>query len=77
MILHVLLHRNLYISKIRLSMPLAMRNEFSTMSHSRKLMFILSGLNDVFCHEFLLVYKNMSVFVYEMYKQRKKLYEPP
>ena len=70
-------HRNLYMSKIRLSMPLAMKNEFDNMSYSSKLIFILSGMNSKYCHEFLIIYKSMSIFVYEMYKARKKRYEPP
>ena len=70
-------HRKLYMSKIRLSMPLAMKNEFNNMNHYNKLMFILSGMNCKYSHEFRLIYKTMSMFVFEMYKSRKKLYEPP
>ena len=70
-------HRNLYISKIHLSMPFAMKNEFNNMTHSDKLIFILSAMNSKYCQEFLIIYKSMSLFIHEMYKVRKKLYEPP
>ena len=70
-------HRNIYLSKIRLSMPLAMKNEFISMTYSDKLTFILSAMNSNYSREFSIIYKSMSLFVYEMYRARKKLYEPP
>ena len=71
------IYRNLYLSKIRLSMPFAMKQEFNHMNCSDKLKFILSAMNSQYSREFLLIYKSMSIFVYEMYRARKKLYEPP
>ena len=70
-------YRNIYLSKIRLSMPLAMKNEWIDMTNSNKLIFILSAMNSNYSREFTIIYKSMSLFVYEMYRMRKKLYEPP
>ena len=58
-------------------MPFAMKQEFNHMNCSDKLKFILSAMNSQYSREFLLIYKSMSIFVYEMYRARKKLYEPP
>ena len=58
-------------------MPFAMKNEFINMTNSNKLIFILSAMNSNYSREFTIIYKSMSLFVYEMYRVRKKLYEPP
>ena len=69
--------RNLYLGKVRLSMPLAMKNEFNNMTNSNKCLFILSAMNSKFCVDFMLIYKSMSSFVFEMYRERYKLYKRP
>ena len=66
--------RNLLISKLRFCMPLAMKNEFNEMTHVNKCKFILSAMNSRYNEDWMLIYQSMSTFVYEMYKERKKLY---
>ena len=69
--------RNLYLSKIRLSMPLAMKQEFNDMTNSNKCRFIFSAMNMKYCADFKIIYKSMASFIFEMYRARKKLYQPP
>ena len=54
-------------------MPRAMRDSFEVLSNYEKLRFICSGT----IKEFHGVMKGMANFIFFMYKERKKLYEPP
>ena len=67
--------RNLYLSKVRFSMPFAMRNEFVGMTNKDKCLFILSAMNSKYNADWLSIYESMSTFVYELYKKRKLLYK--
>ena len=53
-------------------MPSPMRESFLNMTDSEKTIFLVSGLNCDFCQEWLYLYRATAVFVYEMYKYRKK-----
>ena len=67
--------RSKNLSQIRLAMPFAMRREFTDMTVSSKYYFILSAFNSEYCVEWNSIYKSISVFVYEIYKQRKVMYD--
>ena len=58
-------------------MPFAMKQEFDDMTNSNKCKFIFSAMNMKYCADFKIIYKSMSSFIFEMYRARKKLYQPP
>ena len=66
--------RTVYLSKLRFSMPYAMKREFINMCNRDKLYFILSGFDCEFCTEWIYVYRAVAVFVHEMYRRRKRIY---
>ena len=51
--------RNLYLGKIRLGMPLAMKNDFNDITHFNKLRLILSAMNSKYWADFKLIYKSI------------------
>ena len=66
--------RDFYMNYLLFIMPLPMKLAFLNMSSKEKALFILSGLNCDFCQEWMYIYRAVAVFVYEMYKYRKKLH---
>lgn len=66
--------RDFYMNYLLFLMPLPMKLSFLNMSSKEKALFILSGLNCDFCQEWMYIYRAVAVFVYEMYKYRKKLH---
>ena len=66
--------RDFYMNYLLFIMPLPMKLSFLNMSSKEKALFILSGLNCDFCQEWMYIYRAVAVFVYEMYKYRKKLH---
>ena len=60
-------HRYEYLSKIYESMPLAMKNDFVTMTIQDKMCFMFSCLNVRYNNEWDHVYTSVANFIYEMY----------
>ena len=60
-------HRYEYLSKIYESMPLAMKNDFVTMTIQDKMCFMFSCLNVRYNKEWDHVYTSVANFIYEMY----------
>ena len=66
--------RDYYLSRVRFSMPFALRNEFINMTDREKCQFLLSAMNTKFNADWLSIYESISDFVHELYRKRKKLY---
>ena len=66
--------RDAYISKLKFTMPFAMKREFLNMNNREKMYFILSGLECDFCTEWICIYRAIAVFIHEMYRRRKRIY---
>ena len=66
--------REFYMRYLLFLMPSPMRESFLNMTDSEKTIFLVSGLNCDFCQEWLYLYRATAVFVYEMYKYRKKMH---
>ena len=66
--------RNIYFSKVKFTMPFAMKREFLNMNSREQLYFILSGLECEFCTEWIHIYRAIAVFIHEMYRKRKRIY---
>ena len=66
--------REFYMKYLLFLMPSPMRESFLNMTDSEKTIFLVSGLNCDFCQEWLYLYRATAVFVYEMYKYRKKMH---
>ena len=66
--------RHVYLSKLKFTMPLIMKNEFVNMDNRAKLYFILSGLECDFCTEWICIYRAVALFIHEMYRRRKGIY---
>ena len=64
------------MDEVKDSMPRAMWDEFSKMTHSQKLKFILSGLNSTkYMPEWKYIYVSLSSLIYEIYKERALIYK--
>ena len=66
--------RHVYLSKLKFTMPFAMKNDFVNMNNRAKLFFILSGLDCDFCTEWICIYRAIALFIHEMYRRRKRIY---
>ena len=67
--------RNIYIGKLKFVMPYAMKRDFCQMNNREKLYFLLSGLECEFCTEWICIYRAIAIFVHEMYRRRKRIYD--
>ena len=66
--------RHMYLSKLKFTMPFAMKRAFVDMNNREKLFFILTALECDFCTEWISIYRAIAIFVHEMYRKRKRLY---
>ena len=67
--------RNIYLGKLKFVMPYAMKRDFCQMNNREKLYFLLSGLECEFCTEWICIYRAIAIFVHEMYRRRKRIYD--
>ena len=67
--------RKLIMDVISTSMPPAMQDAFAQYNNATKLTFLLSGLGVDFTPEWHDTYKGVLMLVFELYKQRKELYD--
>ena len=67
------MQRNLLWENVMRQSPNGMKICVNTMSNIEKTKFILSGLNNMYCHEWTLLYKAVSEFINEIYFTRVQL----